>query len=570
MRFKSSSREEMEVMSVEQSPAESKTIADVAFAEGRRLADDPNILMVGYGAKMRGGQVVEGASLIFFVREKLASDAAVTERNSSLVPATVDGYPTDVVEVGHLAAASADRTPPAGRRGIRIDDPLIGGVATMGLGTSPAGPGGYGTLGGHCFDSVSRAPLVLSNAHVWGLTLGTEVVQPVMASGILGAGVATAAIGIPPALVQTRVPTGVVPPVAFANSVAQTYLITGSESDPLPTGQGATPVPAGTRTDSEQVIVTAPIAGLPPAGVRLSPTVSWDYQRLSNTSVLQNSSSTARPATRMLTARRLFTNAASYSGSQSINLYGEIIPAPGGAAATAVSHHVLALLYPIATGDKFIPRVLRPTARQTVTTVTTSFSGFPNPARVVTNVPLPAVAGGFAVDSDQTGSFVAPPGGSGLPANTFVLKLPAAGPVRLFVPIGTQVILDINLTGTGPLVAQAINSARDPIATTVTQAAGTSPRTLVTISASEIVEVVLTGIGNAQLFGVTSKRASPETTAPLAYAGTISAADLTPKGKWGASLFVQELGSGTPESANLAEAAIGAATLISDCTFDVA
>ena len=120
--------------------------------------------------------------------------------------------------------------------------------------------------------------------------------------------------------------------------------------------------------------------------------------------------------------------------------------------------------------------------------------------------------------------------------------------------------------------AQAFNSARDPVPTAVTQAAGPSPRTLVTMKASEIVEVVLTGVANAQLCGITSKRTSPETTAPLpiAYAGSLSAADLNPKGTWAASLFVQTVDTGTPESANVAETAIGAASFIADCTFNVA
>jgi hypothetical protein len=436
----------------------------------------------------------------------------------------------------------------------------------MSLGTAAAGPGGYGTMGGHCFDAVSRAPLVLSNAHVWGTTANTEVVQPIMASAVLGAPVTTAMIGTPPTVVQTRVPTGLNAPVAFASSVAQTYLITGSGTDPLPPAQGATPVPATTRTDSEQVIVTAPAAGLPPAGVRLSPTVSWAYQRLASTAVLQNNTSAARPATKILTARRLFSNAASYTGSQPVNLYGEIVPVNPG---SAVNHFVLAVLYPVATGDKFIPRVMKATTRQSVTTVSSSFSGFPNPARAGTAV-LPAIAGGFAVDSDLTGTFVAPPGGSGLPAGTFVLRLPT-GNVRLFVPIGTQVVLDIDLSGGPGVSAQAINSARDPVQTTITQVNnGTTPRKLVTIAASEIVEVLLTNVGNMQLYGVTSRRTSPEPTAPLCYAATISAADLNPKGKWGASLFVQEFDTGTPESTNVAETAIGAASLITDCTFDVA
>jgi hypothetical protein len=133
------------------------------------------------------------------------------------------------------------------------------------------------------------------------------------------------------------------------------------------------------------------------------------------------------------------------------------------------------------------------------------------------------------------------------------------------------VVVDINLTGSpGPLAVSALNSARDTVAATFTTAPGPSGRTLVTISASEIVEVVMSGVANAQLFGITSRRASPETAAPLCYAGTISAADLTPKGKWGVSLFVQEAAAATPESANVVETAIAGAALVTDCTFDVA
>jgi hypothetical protein len=569
MRSKSSLREEKKAMSAERASQGSRRVADVAFEEGRRLALDPNIVSVGYGAKLRAGRPVAGESVVFFVKEKLASSRAIVDRQTACVPGTLGGFPTDVVEVGYLSAARADRTPPVGHRGTRIDDPLIGGVATMNLGAAPAGPGGYGTLGGHAFDAVTRAPLLLSNAHVWGLASNTEVAQPIMASAILGASVTAASVGTPPALVHTRIPSGVVAPIAFANSVAQSYLITGSDADPITTGRAATSVSALTRTDSEQVTVTAPAAGLAPAGVRLSPTLSWAYQRLSSSAVLQNTSNVARPVTKLLTARRLFSNAASYSGSQPINLYAEIIPAAGGAPAVASAHFALALLYPLAAGDRFIPRVLRRTARQTVTTLSTSFAGFPAPARAGVAV-LPALAGGFAVDSELTGAFVAPPAGSGLAAGTFVLRLPT-GSVRLFVPIGTQVVIDINLTGSaGPLAVVALNSARDQVAATFTTAPGPSGRILVTLSASEIVEVVLTGVADAQLFGVTSRRASPETAAPLAYSATISAAELVPKGKWGVSLFVQEADSGVPESANVGESAIGAAALITDCSFDVA
>jgi hypothetical protein len=323
-------------------------------------------------------------------------------------------------------------------------------------------------------------------------------------------------------------------------------------------------------TDAETVTIASPVAGVPPAGVRLSPTVSWSYLRQSSTAVLQSSSNVQRPSTKLLVARRLFTNAASYTGSQPVNMYAEIIPAAGGGPATASAHYPLVLLYPLPAGDKLIPRVLRPTARQTVTTVTTSFAGFGAP-RAGTAV-LPAVAGAFAVDSDLAGTYVTPPAGSGLPTGTFVLRLPA-GNVRLFVPPSTQVVIDIDLTGTpGPLGTFPLNSARDPVAVTVATTAGTGTRKLVTISGSEIVEVVLSNVSNAQLFGVTSRRASPETAAPLplSYAGTVNAGDLSPKGTWGATLLVQAIDSGVPESANIVETATGQTSLVTDCTFTVA
>ena len=53
------------------------TLADVAFAEGRRLAGDPNICAVGHGIKLRAGIPAAAGSLVFFVREKLRAAAAI-------------------------------------------------------------------------------------------------------------------------------------------------------------------------------------------------------------------------------------------------------------------------------------------------------------------------------------------------------------------------------------------------------------------------------------------------------------------------------------------------------------
>lgn len=560
-------REQARPMLDESTAAATLTLPEVAFAEGRRLADDPNICAVGYGVKLRGGTPAGPGSLVFLVREKLPAASEIAARGTWPIPPMVADFPTDVVEVGHLAVAAADRAIPAGKRGTRVAAPLVGGVSTMGLGAQVPGPGGYGTMGGICFDTLTNAPLMLSNAHVWGQTVPTEVVQPVIGSSLFGAATAPAITGTPSTMVLTRTPPALAGPIAFANSVAQTYLITGSDTDPFVFGQAATTVAAGTRTDSEQVTIAAATAGFAPAGRHLSSAPSWSYQRLTSSAIKQASSTATRTPTKLLAARRLFTNAATYTTSQTVNLYAEVIPATGGVPATASSHFPLVLMYPLPAGNKFFPRMLRPTTRQAPATVTTQFTGFPAPARLgVASLPW-TVAAAFTVDSVNNATFQTANAGT-LPAGTFALSLPA-GTVRLFVPPSTQVIIDIDLrTITGALTAQGVSSAGDDVGTTTIPAPGANNRTLVNIASSELVEIRLSFAGTAILYGVTAKRTSPEATAPLSYSGSISASTLG-AGHWGASLFVQAVDSGITESANVVETAIGAATLLSDCIFDV-
>jgi hypothetical protein len=210
--------------------------------------------------------------------------------------------------------------------------------------------------------------------------------------------------------------------------------------------------------------------------------------------------------------------------------------------------------------------LLRPTARQTVTTVSAQLTGFPAPSRVG-NVRLPfVVAGTFTVDSDGLGVFQTANAGT-LPAGTLALKLPS-NLVRLFVPPSTQVIVDIDLRASSGFGATAVSSTGDPVFNATIPAPGSSGRTLVTLSASEIVEVQLTGAANAVLYAVTSNRASPETTAPLCYAASVPVSALA-SGRWAGSLFVQAIDGGMTESANVIERAIGQTGLIADCQFTV-
>lgn len=552
--------------------ATAKTIADVAFAENRRRKDDSNVVGVGYGAKLRAGAAQPGMAVIFYVREKIGSPTEITSRGSQMIPDSLEGYSTDVVPLGQVVSAVGDRMPPAGTRGTRIDAPLIGGVATIGLGSMSGGPGGYGTLGGLCFDNTAgkptNAPLVLSNAHVWGTTVATEIAQPSIPSGFFGAKATPAVTGPSPLLVQTRIPPALGTPIVFANAVAQTYLIAGGDDDPLSIGQGATSVPASTRTDLEQVALAMPADGLAPAGRRLSPVVAMTYRRLSSTAVLQAATSTAQTQSKLLAARRLFTSAASYSTGQFVNLYAEIVPATGGGLVSPSAHFPLVLLYPLPAGDRVIGRLLKPAAKQTPPSVTVQFTGFPAPAKANAFATLPvSLASGITIDCNLPGTYKA---GTGLPVGTFALQLPSSddsNPLRVFVPPSTSVVIDIELNGLSTLHAQGRSSAGDDVGTVAT-ANGTGTRKLVTVSGSEIVEVRLTGTGTMLLYGIAGTRKPNIESAPLQYAGTINVADLA-KGRWGASLFVQALDSGVAESANVVETAIGVQSLIADCQFDI-
>ena len=129
-------------------------------------------------------------------------------------------------------------------------------------------------------------------------------------------------------------------------------------------------------------------------------------------------------------------------------------------------------------------------------------------------------------------------------------------------------IVDIDLRASSGFGATALNSAGDTVVTATIPAPGASGRTLVTLSASEIVEVRLTSPANAVLYAVTSNRASPESTAPLSYAASVPVSSLA-SGRWAGSLFVQAIDGGLTESANAVETAIGQIGLVADCLFTV-
>ncbi len=113
-----------------------------------RLLQLPNVTGVGVGLKQVSGETTNRPALIIFVKEKVPSGSLV---RSELVPAQIDGLPTDVIEIGEvrLLAQRTGRERPA-RPGMSIGHYKVSA----------------GTLGAVVKDRVTRELLILSNNHI--------------------------------------------------------------------------------------------------------------------------------------------------------------------------------------------------------------------------------------------------------------------------------------------------------------------------------------------------------------------------------------------------------------------
>jgi hypothetical protein len=130
----------------------------------------PNVVGLGYGYKEQKGLRTDQLALVALVREKLPRAAL---EPSEMVPAQVDGVPTDVLEVGELKAQQS-RT---GRW-----RPAPGGVSI----------GHYkvtaGTLGTVVRDRATGARVILSNNHVLANSNEAEPGDPILQPGAADGG----------------------------------------------------------------------------------------------------------------------------------------------------------------------------------------------------------------------------------------------------------------------------------------------------------------------------------------------------------------------------------------------
>lgn len=128
-----------------------------------QLLDRANVVAAGVGYKMTGGQKTSNLSIMCSVTKKIAASQLASK---DLIPQTIDGMPTDVIETGVIRALQA----PTERH-----RPAPGGVS-IGHRDITAG-----TLG--CWVKKDGRFVILSNNHVLANSNAAQIGDPVLQPG---------------------------------------------------------------------------------------------------------------------------------------------------------------------------------------------------------------------------------------------------------------------------------------------------------------------------------------------------------------------------------------------------
>ncbi len=131
----------------------------------------PNVVGVGIGHKKTGGNKLETLGLVTLVRAKMPVDSLP---KGAAIPSELDGFQTDVVEVGHLRVMTS-----------RLDRwrPAVGGISTGHFQVTA------GTLGCLVYDLASGEPLILSNNHVLANSNACSIHDPILQQGRIDGGI---------------------------------------------------------------------------------------------------------------------------------------------------------------------------------------------------------------------------------------------------------------------------------------------------------------------------------------------------------------------------------------------
>jgi hypothetical protein len=475
---------------------EPTALEHAAELANRERLEDPNVVCVGYGLKFREGRPTWEVALQYYVHEKLADEEAITRAGSTPVPGEVA---TDVIElqVAHPQQCPPDRGAPTGGRGGRQENPLVGGTSSTVLSGFHSFPTGYGTLGGICFDGPGGvtgprgAAMALSNAHVWGTSVGADVIQPWLPiDEYVEAVVKLLACG--PAesfILDTTVPSPLTAILAAGAAAAFAAAIASDAEDPSRWGQrvGAVPSP-GVTTESETVSIRTEIPERPFAGRR--------YARETTAGTTHEHITADRENEHVLRGKRVWTERLQYHGGERVRICAELATSR---ADNADDYFVVAHCFPTRDADRVTHRVLRPgRCRPPRELKPICFRGFSEPAAPNQSATFPIHEGPFAFDGTRPGRYRGPwPQGG--PETLTILQLPPS-PVRLLCPPCSR--LEIELFHTfRPVEVTAFNSAGDAVAQAATGTQQNQPMQ-VPLHAHEIVAAEITdGGGEGFLVG---------------------------------------------------------------------
>ena len=159
---------------------------------------DPNVMLIDYGWRERGGQLIEDEQCIrVHVIDKIAPGprleaAAESGKTRGPIPDSINGIPVDVPQGeyalhqrwwgGWWSRTTTRTAVPRARR----SDPMEGGISI-----SNGRLSGYGTLGGQVTDRETGKKMIFSNWHVlagvWHARPGWPIYQPGRGDGGTGA-----------------------------------------------------------------------------------------------------------------------------------------------------------------------------------------------------------------------------------------------------------------------------------------------------------------------------------------------------------------------------------------------
>ncbi len=162
----------------------------------QHLLSLPLVTGIGHGLKETGGIQTNTEAVVVLVKRKVPPDRLAEHQ---LVPKTVCGMVTDVIEVGELVAHTGRRADAADPENATVEGLEIRQSRTTRVKPAPPGVsiGHYrvtaGTFGAVVYDNSTGIPMILSNNHVLanatnGRDLRARIHDPVLQPGAIDGG----------------------------------------------------------------------------------------------------------------------------------------------------------------------------------------------------------------------------------------------------------------------------------------------------------------------------------------------------------------------------------------------